>query len=182
MPSASTRRVSSGSMIAVVPEPRGRVVRVALRLVLGADLVRVGVADHRQHGRGLLAAHHRDARVRPHPELARGVGAAAHPVVAGAERAADDDRELRHLGARDRHHELRAVAGDPAGLVLLADHEAGDVLQEDERHAALARELDEVRALLRRTRRRGRRCSRGSRPGSPRCAPSRRRASRRRAP
>src|SRR5204862_8357921 len=29
-------------------------------------------------------------------------------------------------------------------------HEAGDVLQEDERDAALARELDEVRALLRR--------------------------------
>ena len=61
----------------------------------------------------------------------------------------DDDRELRHLRARDRHHELGAVAGDAAGLVLLADHEAGDVLQEDERDAPLARELDEVRALLR---------------------------------
>src|SRR5207247_9628186 len=33
-------------------------------------------------------------------------------------------------------------------LVLLADHEAGDVLEEDERQLALARELDEVRALL----------------------------------
>src|SRR5207244_120355 len=54
------------------------------------------------------------------------------------------------LGARDRRDELRAVACDPAGLVLLADHEARDVLQEDERQLALARELDEVRALLRR--------------------------------
>ena len=49
---------------------------------------------------GLLAAHHRDARVRPHPELARRVGAAAHAVVAGAERAADDHRELGHLARR----------------------------------------------------------------------------------
>ena len=78
------------------------------------------------------------------------VRAAAHRVVAGAERAADDDGELRHRGVRHRRHELRAVARDAAGLVLLADHEAGDVLQEDERHAPLAAELDEVRALLRR--------------------------------
>src|SRR5262249_30869622 len=70
----------------VVPQPRGRVVGVALLLVLRTDLVRVGVADHREHGRSLLAAHHGDPRVRPHPELARGVGATAHPVVAGAER------------------------------------------------------------------------------------------------
>ncbi len=135
---------------AVVPEPRGRVVRVALRLVGGADLVRIGIADHRQHRRRLLAAHHGDARVRPHPELARLVGTAAHRVVAGAERAAGDDRELRHVRAGHRHHELGAVARDPAGLVLLADHEAGDVLEEDERHATLAGQLDEVRALLRR--------------------------------
>ena len=38
----------------------------------------------------------------------------------------------------------------PAGLVLAADHEPGDVLQEDERDPALAGELDEVRALERR--------------------------------
>ena len=68
----------------------------------------------------------------------------------GAERAAHDDRELRHVRARDGHDELRAVAGDPALLVLLADHEAGDVLEEDERDPPLAGELDEVRALLRR--------------------------------
>ena len=38
----------------------------------------------------------------------------------------------------------------PACLVLAADHEARDVLEEDERDPPLARELDEVRALLRR--------------------------------
>src|SRR5205807_7082373 len=41
------------------------------------------------------------------------------------------------------------VPRDAASLLLLPDHEAGDVLQEDERDAPLARELDEVRALLR---------------------------------
>ena len=52
----------------------------------------------------------------------------------------------------DGAHELRAVLGDTARLVLLPDHEAGDVLQEQQRHAALAGELDEVRALQRRLR------------------------------
>src|SRR5205823_5110189 len=40
----------------VVPEACGRVVRVALRLVLRADLVLVDLADHLQDGRGLFAA------------------------------------------------------------------------------------------------------------------------------
>src|SRR5207302_5508697 len=43
----------------------------------------------------------------------------------------------------------RAVARDSPGLVLEADHEAGDVLEEDERDPTLAAELDEVGALLR---------------------------------
>ena len=69
---------------AVVPQPGAGVVGVALRLVLVADLLlarldrlRVRLAaDHRQHRRGLLAAHDRDARVGPHPEEAREVRAA----------------------------------------------------------------------------------------------------------
>ena len=40
----------------------------------------------------------------------------------------------------------------PGALVLPADDEAGDVLQEDERHAAQVAELDEVRRLERRLR------------------------------
>ena len=91
-------------------------------------------------------------RVRPHPQEARAVGAAAHAVVAGAEAAADDHGELRHLRAGDGRHHLGAVLGDAAGLVFLPDHEAGDVLQEQQRNAALAAQLDEVRALQRRFR------------------------------
>src|SRR4051812_30377975 len=149
----------------VVPEPGGGVVRRALSLVLledrrldrgllvGAPLVTTcldAVASHRcQHGRRLLAAHDGDAGVRPHPQEARVVRAAAHAVVAGAEGPADDHGELRDAGGRDGGDELRAVLGDAARLVVAADHEAGDVLEEDERDLALVAELDEVRALER---------------------------------
>src|SRR6478752_4801509 len=101
---------------------------MALSLVLLADrrlesvflILRPGlahgldaVATHgRQDARGLLAAHDADARVRPHPEEARLVTASAHRVVAGAEAAADDHGELRHVRARDGGHHLRAVLGD----------------------------------------------------------------------
>ncbi len=44
---------------------------------------------------------------------------------------------------------LAPSLGDAAGLVFLADHEAGDVLQEDQRDFALAAQLDEMRALQR---------------------------------
>src|SRR3546814_10609699 len=57
--------------------------------------------------------------------------------------------ELRHPCAGHRRHQLGAVLGDAAGLVAAADHEAGDVLQEHERNAALRAELDEVRPFQR---------------------------------
>jgi hypothetical protein len=151
---------------AVVPEPRGRVVRRTLvlvgaedrrfegLLVLGRPLLAPRLepvaTDRCEHRSRLLAAHHRDAGVGPHPQEARVVGATAHAVVAGAERAADDDGELRNDAARHGGHQLRAVLGDPAVLVLAADHEAGDVLQEHQWDAALVAQLDEVRALQRR--------------------------------
>ena len=154
--SPSTSRVSHGSSDAVVPQARGRVVRAAFVLVLGPDrrdelrlapppIMRLLLGgqllelDGQQRARGLLAAHHRDARVRPHEEQARAVGAAAHAVVAGAVRGADDHGELRHRGGGDRVHHLRAVLGDAAVLVALADDEAGDVLQEEQRDPSLAR-------------------------------------------
>ena len=44
---------------------------------------------------------------------------------------------------------LDRVARDAARLRLLPDHEAGDVLQEQQRDAALAAQLDEVGTLER---------------------------------
>lgn len=75
---------------------------------------------------------------------------AAHAIVARAKGAADHDSELGHLRGGDGIHELGAMLGDALVLDLLADHKAGDVLQEEERHLALGAQLDEVRALLRR--------------------------------
>src|ERR687898_897307 len=73
--------------------------------------------------RGLLSPHNADAGVRPHPEEARRVGAAAHPIVARPEGPADDYRELRDVGVGDGHDHLGAVLGYAAGLVLLADQD-----------------------------------------------------------
>ena len=42
---------------------------------------------------------------------------------------------------------LRAVLGDAAGFGFPSHHEAGDVLQEDKRDAALVTQLDEVSRL-----------------------------------
>src|SRR3546814_12662311 len=47
----------------------------------------------------------------------------------------------------DRRHQLGAVLGDPLRLIFAADHEAGDVLEEEQGRPALAGELDEMRAL-----------------------------------
>ncbi len=74
----------------------------------------------------------------------------AHAVIAGAIGAADDQRDLRHRGAGDGGDQLGAVLGDAARLVAASDHEAGDVLQEEERDLPLAAELDEMRPLQRR--------------------------------
>lgn len=42
------------------------------------------------------------------------------------------------------HDHLGAILCDAARLVLLPDHEAVDVLQEDQRHSSLGAELDKV--------------------------------------
>ena len=83
---------------------------------------------------GLLAAHHGDARIRPHPQEPRRIGAAAHAVIAGAVGAADHDREFRHAVRSPPPSPAwrRRVAMPPASYSL-ADHEAGDVLQEHQR-------------------------------------------------
>ena len=73
-------------------------------------------------------------------------------VVPSAVAPADDDGQLRHVRARDGADHLRAILGDAAALRLGADHVAGDVDEEEERHAALRAELDEVRRLERRLR------------------------------
>lgn len=106
------------------------------------------LSANRLHDRGeLLAAHDADTSVGPHPQEPGPVGAAAHAVVAGAVGAAYDDGEFGDGRAGDGGDELGAVLGDAVALGGGADHEAGDVLEEDEGDAALGAQLDEVGAL-----------------------------------
>ncbi|MNT16741.1 hypothetical protein D3C72_1518570 [compost metagenome] len=102
--------------------------RFLVRAPLPALALDAVALDGRQHGSGLVAAHDGNARIGPHPHETRGKRAAAHAVVAGAEAAADDDRELRHGSRRDGGHHLGAVAGDALVFVLAAHHEARDIL------------------------------------------------------
>eukprot|EP00754_Rhynchopus_humris_P044418 Rhum_TRINITY_DN4142_c0_g1::Rhum_TRINITY_DN4142_c0_g1_i1::g.13123::m.13123 len=139
----------------VVPQPGARVVARALVVVLVPDalhLVLVQVTDLAQHGRSLVAAHHANTRVGPHKHEARVERPATHAVVAGAVRSSDHEGDLRHVRGRHSGHHLGAVLRDTSVLVLLADHEAGDVLDEQKRNTALRAQLDEVRGLHRRLR------------------------------
>ena len=77
------------------------------------------------------------------------VGPAAHAVVAGAVRGPEHDGEVRHRRVGDGVDHHRAVLDDAALLVLLADHVAGGVLQEQQRRVGAVGELDELRRLLR---------------------------------
>src|SRR5262249_43510297 len=98
--------------------------------------------------RRLLATHYANPRIGPHPQLPRAIGTPAHAVITGAVATADNHREFRHGGVAHRHHHLGAVLGDAAAFVLAPHHKAGDVLQKDQRHAALATQLDKMRGLL----------------------------------
>ncbi len=156
--SPSTSRVCAGSMMPSSHNRGGCVIGIAFVLILLADrrleglrlLGRpfVGVAvDRGQHRRRLFAAHHADPAVGPAEQEARGVGAAAHAVIARAEAAADQHGDLRHGGRGNGRHQLRTMLGDPLGLIFAADHEAADILEEEQGDAPLLRQLDEMRAF-----------------------------------
>src|SRR5260221_14310210 len=66
-------------------------------------------SDPGKHRGRLFSTHHRDARIRPHPEEPWRIGAPTHAVVARTERATNNDRkfwwlvrcgQLRHVWAR----------------------------------------------------------------------------------
>lgn len=70
-----------------------------------------------------------------------------HPIIPCPGTRAHHDGELGHVRARHRGNELRAILGDAAFFGVGADHEAADVLEEEEGDAALGAELDEVSAF-----------------------------------
>ena len=74
--------------------------------------------------------------------------AAAHAIIAGAERSAAIDRDLRHRGRGHRLDHLGAVLDHAGFLVGFADHIAGGIVQIQDRRARLAAGLDEMRGLV----------------------------------
>ena len=83
-----------------------------------------------------------------HENRNRGLkAAAAHAVVAGAVGAADDHGVAGHARVGDGVDELGGMFRDAAALRVRADHEAGDVLQEQDRRSALVAQFNEMRAL-----------------------------------
>src|SRR5436190_5418446 len=118
----------------VVPQPRGRVPGHGFGidslddvLLHGFELLALDgpalalellLGDDRHDFRGLLAAHDGDAIVGPGEDEARIVGAAAHAIIAGPERGADVQRDLRHGRIGDCLDHLRAVLDDAVLLGL----------------------------------------------------------------
>lgn len=134
-------------MCSTYPETSGGESSVAFAINSGSEL-RIGfLSDGFHDSSQLLATHDTDTGVGPHPEETRAICATAHAVVTSAVAAADDNGELGHVGAGDGGNELSAVLGDAFTLGRRSDHESGDVLQEDQRDAALGAELDKVGAL-----------------------------------
>ncbi len=76
-------------------------------------------------------------------------GSLPHPIITRPCASAHNDSEFGHVGTCDCRDELGAVLGYAAFFGVGADHEAADVLEEDERDASLSAELDEVCAFER---------------------------------
>ena len=109
---------------------------------------RGGFGDDRHGLGGLLAAHHGGLGVGPGEAEARMKAAPAHAVIAGAERCAAIDRDLRHGGRGDRLDHLGAVLDHAGLLVGFAHHVSGGVVHVKHRRARLAAGLDEMRRLV----------------------------------
>src|SRR5258708_21222069 len=84
--------------------------------LLGAPLIALCLdriaSDSGKHRGGLFSAHHRDPRIRPHPEESRRITAPTHAVVACTKRATDHDRKFPNLSGSYAFHHLCTIAAD----------------------------------------------------------------------
>ena len=103
--------------------------------------------DGDENSRGLFASHDADFGLGPSEEEIGIEGATTHAIVASPEGASENQSDFGNLGGANGVDQLGSVLGDAFMLVLLAYHEAGDVLQKEKRHSALAAEFHKVRAL-----------------------------------
>lgn len=70
-----------------------------------------------------------------------------HPIIACPETSPYHNGKFGHIGAGDSCDQFRPVLGDPAVFGFGANHEAADVLEEQERDIALRAQLNEVGAF-----------------------------------
>src|SRR6476620_5341522 len=150
---------------AVIPEPGRAEKGAAFSLVLGDRRIHDSallISGHRRlftgpllllHGDkylgGLLRSHDRCACIGPQEEEARTIGPSAHRIIAGSVRGANDDGEFRHIGGCHGLHHFGAVLDDSPCFIVLAYHEAGDVLKKDQGQPPLSTELHEMRPFQR---------------------------------
>mmetsp|Transcript_38842 Transcript_38842/g.82603 ORF Transcript_38842/g.82603 Transcript_38842/m.82603 type:complete len:224 (-) Transcript_38842:2400-3071(-) len=117
---------------------RHRRLAVALQAVL---------PHNRDDTSSLLATHDRDPRARPQEGEAGVEGRAAHGIIASAKAATTNNGDLGHGHVAHSVDHLCTILRDTALLVGGTDDEASDVMEEDQRHSALATDLDEVCGL-----------------------------------
>ena len=108
-----------------------------------------GTRQNRKDGIGSLGrAHHGIARIRPGENETRIISLAAERIVARAKRTADHDRDFRHDRIADRIDQLRAAPNDAALFRVAPDHEAGYVLEKNDRQSGLIAIHDEPRGFV----------------------------------
>src|SRR5262245_16366129 len=115
-------------------------------LALAFELLQL---DFYERTGGGFAAHDRIARCRPGENETRVVGFAAHGVVTCAEAAATNHRNLRHHGIGHRVDHFCAGADDAGPLGVFADHEAVDVVEENQWDAVLIAVENEASGFFR---------------------------------
>src|SRR5215218_3674457 len=97
---------------------------------------------------GRLALHHAHAARRPAEDEVRIEALARHGVVARAGGVIHGQNDLGNLRRRHRFHEARTGADDAFVFSLGADHEARDILDEQQRDALSIASIDVIRHLL----------------------------------
>lgn len=126
------------------------VVLIENLLFVGKGLIGLLVLefDHGQDFTGLLTAHHRDLGAGEHVQEAGRVGTATHSVVTGSVRGTKNGGDLGDSSVRNGRHHFGAMLGNTLLLDSLSNHEARDVLQEENRDLSLGAQLNKVSSLL----------------------------------
>src|SRR6266480_1951319 len=117
------------------------------RCFLVATITSAG-EDRKHRIRCLRGAHHGVTRVWPRHDKSRVVCFAAHGIIPRAKRSSNDRGDFRHNGITDRVHEFSAAANNAALLCVASDHEAGDILEKDDRQTGLVAIHYETRGLI----------------------------------